>query len=42
VPGTLKWKEFASKRDNVNSAKSWPEFLRELAQGKVVDLIKRK
>jgi hypothetical protein len=41
VPGTLKWKEFASKRDNVNSAKSWPEFLRELAQGKLVDLIKR-
>jgi CRISPR-associated protein Cmr1 len=42
IPGTLKWKEFASKRDNVNSAKSWPEFLQELAQGKLVDLIKRK
>jgi CRISPR-associated protein Cmr1 len=41
-PGTLKWKEFASKRDNVNSAKSWPEFLQELADGKLVDLLKRK
>ena len=26
----LKWKEFASKRDNCNSAKKWPEFLEEL------------